>query len=74
VLLIVSQVVVEEGTAVTAAIGGTFAQTEIVVLKADGVKCPRCWNYKTDIGTDKDHVEVCGRCARAVKGQDLKDV
>jgi isoleucyl-tRNA synthetase len=73
-LLIVSQAVVEEVAAVTSPIGGAFAQTEIVVLKADGAKCPRCWNYKMDIGTDKDHGEVCGRCAKAVKGQDIKDV
>ena len=70
-LLIVSQVMIEEVTAVAAAVGGTFAQTEIVVEKADGGKCPRCWNYKLDIGVDKDHPDVCGRCAGAVKGSDV---
>lgn len=66
-LLIVSQVVIEEVPAVASPLGGSFAQTEIVVEKADGVKCPRCWNYKLDIGADKEHPEVCARCADAVK-------
>ncbi|MBF0569539.1 MAG: isoleucine--tRNA ligase [Candidatus Omnitrophica bacterium] len=70
---IVSQVKVEDAAAVENAIGGTFAQTSVIVEHADGVKCPRCWNYKTDIGLDKDHPEVCGRCARAVKGLDSQD-
>ncbi|MBF0331311.1 MAG: isoleucine--tRNA ligase [Candidatus Omnitrophica bacterium] len=73
-LLIVSQVVVEEAAAITVAVSSAFPQTEIVVEKADGAKCPRCWNYKLDIGTDPDHVEICGRCTRAVKGLDQKDV
>jgi isoleucyl-tRNA synthetase len=66
-LLIVSQVSVEETPAVIVPVGGVFNQTEVVVQKADGVKCPRCWNYKLDTGVDKDHPDVCGRCAEAVK-------
>ncbi len=66
-LLIVSQVSVEEVSQVVTPVGGTFAQTEIVVEKASGLKCPRCWNYKSDIGGDKDHPGVCVRCADAVK-------
>jgi isoleucyl-tRNA synthetase len=63
-LLIVSSVAVEEAKAI---------QTEVIIEKADGTKCPRCWNYKADIGSDKDHPEICSRCARAIKGLDLKD-
>jgi isoleucyl-tRNA synthetase len=69
-LLIVSQVTIEEVPAVVSPVGGAFGQTEVVVQKADGVKCPRCWNYKLDIGADKDHPDVCGRCAQAVKKLD----
>ncbi|MBF0619018.1 MAG: isoleucine--tRNA ligase [Candidatus Omnitrophica bacterium] len=69
-LFIVSEVQVVEGD-VAAGIGGSFTQTEVVIEKASGSKCPRCWNYKTDIGTDQDHPEICGRCARAVKGTDI---
>jgi isoleucyl-tRNA synthetase len=69
-LLIVSQVIIEENKDIKNAIGGTFTQTEVVIDKADGTKCPRCWNYKTDMGSDQDHPEVCSRCARAVKNSD----
>ncbi|MBF0486064.1 MAG: isoleucine--tRNA ligase [Candidatus Omnitrophica bacterium] len=71
-LLIVSQVLIEEAKDIVSPVGGTFAQTEIMIQKADGMKCPRCWNYKSDIGKDKDHPEVCLRCATAVKGEDAK--
>ena len=33
---------------------------------ADGAKCTRCWNYRTDIGVDPRWVTVCGRCAGAL--------
>jgi isoleucyl-tRNA synthetase len=33
---------------------------------ADGAKCTRCWNYRTDIGDDPRWATVCGRCAAAL--------
>jgi isoleucyl-tRNA synthetase len=33
---------------------------------ADGAKCARCWNYRTDIGVDPRWATVCGRCAGAL--------
>jgi isoleucyl-tRNA synthetase len=33
---------------------------------ADGEKCARCWNYRTDIGADPRWATVCGRCAGAL--------
>ena len=33
---------------------------------ADGAKCTRCWNYRTDIGVDPRWATVCGRCAGAL--------
>jgi isoleucyl-tRNA synthetase len=38
-------------------------QGTIAVLKADGAKCQRCWNYKTCVGKDSAHPMVCDRCA-----------
>lgn len=69
-LFIVSEVMIEGVKEVKAPVGGSFTQTEIVIEKASGQKCPRCWNYKTDIGGDVDHPEICVRCAKAVKGLD----
>ncbi|MBF0595134.1 MAG: isoleucine--tRNA ligase [Candidatus Omnitrophica bacterium] len=72
-LLIISEVEVRKIDAAGKAglIPGAFAS--IIVEKAAGAKCPRCWNYKKDIGLDADHPEICGRCARAVKGLDKTD-
>ncbi|QDX28883.1 isoleucine--tRNA ligase [Dickeya poaceiphila] len=41
---------------------------KVVLSKADGEKCPRCWHYETDIGSDAAHPDVCGRCATNVGG------
>ncbi|HEX9092396.1 MAG TPA: isoleucine--tRNA ligase [Coriobacteriia bacterium] len=46
-------------------IGEAPAQTPagVSVRPADGSKCPRCWNHRTDIGADPSHPDLCGRCA-----------
>ena len=41
---------------------------EIAVVKADGEKCPRCWNYSTHIGESTEHPELCDRCVEALGG------
>ena len=38
----------------------------IEVTGADGAKCGRCWNYRTDIAPYGPWPEVCGRCAQAL--------
>ncbi|MGH7847052.1 MAG: isoleucine--tRNA ligase [Candidatus Binatia bacterium] len=38
-------------------------QGTIVVRKAAGAKCQRCWNYRTSVGKDSTHPMVCDRCA-----------
>ncbi len=40
------------------------AGSEIVVLRAAGLKCPRCWRWQTDVGDQESYPELCGRCAR----------
>ncbi len=39
---------------------------QIVVSKADGQKCERCWHWETDIGQNTEHPTICGRCVEAV--------
>ena len=34
------------------------------VVKAPGVKCPRCWNYSEEADEDG----LCPRCRRVIKG------
>jgi isoleucyl-tRNA synthetase len=55
-LLNVSQVEIAEGDGL-----------KIETLAADGQKCERCWNYRTDIGVDPRWPTVCGRCVEALE-------
>ncbi|WP_163101429.1 isoleucine--tRNA ligase [Peribacillus alkalitolerans] len=41
----------------------------IVVSKADGEICERCWNVSTEVGNDQNHPTLCPRCATVVKEQ-----
>ena len=36
------------------------------ISKAEGQKCARCWHYETDIGSNAEHPEICGRCVAAI--------
>ena len=36
---------------------------KIMIGKAPGEKCERCWIYTEDIGSDPNHPEICARCA-----------
>ncbi|MDP1853353.1 MAG: isoleucine--tRNA ligase [Candidatus Omnitrophota bacterium] len=38
----------------------------IVVEKADGKKCMRCWNYSLSVGEDNMHSLICKRCLEAI--------
>jgi isoleucyl-tRNA synthetase len=38
----------------------------VVVGRADGEKCARCWKVLPEVGTHADHPELCDRCADAV--------
>ncbi len=45
----------------------TVGETDsLVVSKADGQKCERCWHWETDIGKNPEHPTICGRCTEAV--------
>ncbi|MFT8321620.1 MAG: class I tRNA ligase family protein, partial [Bacillus sp. (in: firmicutes)] len=45
----------------------------IVVSKAEGETCERCWTVTTDIGTVEEHPTLCARCASVVK-ENYKDL
>ncbi len=62
-LLIVSAVDIVDA----AGIGEAFRSTEIaglavVVARAKGEKCQRCWIYNETVGLDADHPTICERC------------
>ncbi|MGG0667103.1 isoleucine--tRNA ligase [Sporosarcina koreensis] len=39
----------------------------VLVEKADGEKCDRCWTISETVGMDADHPDLCSRCAGVVK-------
>jgi isoleucyl-tRNA synthetase len=47
-----------------------YAETnalKILVQRADGKKCERCWNYALDVGQDADFETACGRCTATLR-------
>jgi isoleucyl-tRNA synthetase len=53
--------------------GAEYAESEdsgalIVVGRADGVKCERCWRFVAAVSQDPAHRGICDRCAAAVAG------
>lgn len=54
-LFIVSQAQLREG------------QYDILVEKAKGSKCSRCWNYSEMVGMDKAHPTLCERCIKNIQ-------
>ncbi len=37
------------------------------VIRAEGSKCQRCWNYSTLVGQDADHPSLCERCSPVIR-------
>jgi isoleucyl-tRNA synthetase len=46
------------------------AAVAVRVERAAGAKCPRCWNYRENIGASAAHPSLCARCASALDGRD----
>jgi isoleucyl-tRNA synthetase len=50
---------------------GTNDEKEIRVeiLRADGRKCERCWNFDVSVGRHPEHQTICQRCTEAIQQQ-----
>jgi isoleucyl-tRNA synthetase len=46
--------------------GGEGAAT-VLVGKAAGQKCERCWHWEPEVGSIPEHPTICGRCVKAVQ-------
>jgi isoleucyl-tRNA synthetase len=44
-------------------------RVSIAIVKADGDKCERCWNYSVSVGSFADDPTICDRCNEALKGE-----
>jgi isoleucyl-tRNA synthetase len=65
----VSQVKIEAPDEVSKAqqqVSSKFNDISIVVNKAEGKKCCRCWNYSNTVGKSKLHPLICHRCLEAM--------
>ncbi|MBP6342389.1 MAG: class I tRNA ligase family protein, partial [Candidatus Omnitrophica bacterium] len=67
-VFIVSQVEIKKVENVDQPVNDQYSKTRVIVEKAHGQKCSRCWNYKTDVGLSAAHPALCGSCARVVEG------
>jgi isoleucyl-tRNA synthetase len=43
----------------------------LLVARAEGKKCERCWHYESDIGEHAHHPTLCGRCVAVLDGRSL---
>ncbi|MEG3882377.1 class I tRNA ligase family protein, partial [Microcoleus sp. herbarium7] len=70
-LFITSEVELIESDAVMQGLPYSFQSPELAigVVKADGHKCDRCWNYSTHVGESIEHPLICERCVSAVDGK-----
>ena len=69
-IFIVSQVELFEGTDVAPPLnftGDNVEDVQVVVKKAAGAKCERCWTYSPEVGGNEDHPTLCNRCAAVVR-------
>ncbi len=66
-MFIVSQAEVHKVDSVAKGASEMFAQTEIVIHKADGKKCERSWKYSADVGSDADHPTLSAESAQIVR-------
>lgn len=60
---IVSQVAVSEEAGAK--------ELDIKVEHASGQKCPRCWQWREDIGKDAKFDDLCGRCAEVLEKEKI---
>ncbi|HEY4371555.1 MAG TPA: isoleucine--tRNA ligase [Burkholderiales bacterium] len=45
------------------------AEDESISARASGdTKCERCWHYRSDVGANKEHPTLCGRCVANLFG------
>jgi len=68
-LFIVSQAEVSTGVIESpgsVADSGTQSELIVVVHRADGAKCERCWNYSKHVGENPRYPTVCERCTEAL--------
>jgi isoleucyl-tRNA synthetase len=77
-VFVVSQVVLEtkivEGMEAAEGVSAVLQKKfglKVLVTRADGAKCARCWNYSSSLGRDPDYESLCPKCVEALRGTKL---
>jgi isoleucyl-tRNA synthetase len=66
-ITITSNAVIQSGAAPSGAFRlPDVAGAGVIFAKAEGEKCARCWMVLPEVGANKDHPDICNRCADAV--------
>ena len=69
---IVSQLIVKDiKDAPASAVFSEIEGIAVVVSKAHGEKCERCWIYSDELGTDSEHATICPRCTKVIQQMDI---
>jgi isoleucyl-tRNA synthetase len=65
----VSQVEVTRTESLEAGItvNANYPDIGVIVGKAEGSKCERCWNFSQSVGKDTEHPALCARCIDVIK-------
>jgi len=42
--------------------------------RSGGVKCPRCWQWKKDVASDGEYMDLCARCVAVLKAKKNRGV
>ncbi|TXR51512.1 isoleucine--tRNA ligase [Reinekea thalattae] len=50
------------------AVATELSGLSVLVKKSSHAKCARCWHQREDVGSHKEHEELCGRCVDNVAG------
>lgn len=61
-IFIVSQTEVSHEIPQNSVVGDHCPDLFIKIVKAEGEKCERCWNYSLAVGQSKEHPTLCARC------------
>ena len=65
---ITSRATLHDGEDQNAALPSSLAGVGIKVSPTSQRKCERCWHYRSDVGADPAHADICGRCVANLHG------
>ncbi|MBS0569883.1 MAG: hypothetical protein JSS28_04705, partial [Proteobacteria bacterium] len=48
-------------------------RVRVACKPSDNKKCIRCWHHRPDVGSHKDHPDICARCFDNLPGHRGED-